>query len=95
MNAEMTRFTEKSNPSVVVGARRLGESWLVAKRTAVVTLVGDDEFAEKYEPFDGPCCRVCGCTDEDACMNPITGCPCFWVEEDLCSACAAGEASDG
>ena len=27
-------------------------------------------------------CRVCGCTEHRAC-NP----PCYWVEEDLCSAC--------
>jgi len=32
-----------------------------------------------------PKCRVCGCTDEDACAT-LTG-PCSWVEQDLCSAC--------
>ncbi|MDR1506340.1 MAG: hypothetical protein LBI67_04495 [Treponema sp.] len=34
-------------------------------------------------------CRVCGCTDLD-CSGCIekTGEPCYWVEEDLCSACA-------
>jgi hypothetical protein len=34
-------------------------------------------------------CRVCGCTDDD-CRQCIekTGEPCYWVEEDLCSACA-------
>lgn len=34
-------------------------------------------------------CRVCGCTDDD-CSGCIerTGTPCYWVEEDLCSACA-------
>jgi len=33
-------------------------------------------------------CRVCGCTDMD-CSGCIarTGEPCYWVEEDLCSAC--------
>ena len=33
-------------------------------------------------------CRVCSCTEED-CSGCIerTGVPCFWVEEDLCSAC--------
>ena len=33
-------------------------------------------------------CRVCGCTDND-CRQCIakTGEPCYWVEEDLCSAC--------
>jgi hypothetical protein len=28
-------------------------------------------------------CRVCGCTEIDAC-DP----PCSWIEEDLCSGCA-------
>jgi hypothetical protein len=34
-------------------------------------------------------CRVCGCTDDD-CHHCIekTGKPCYWVEDDLCSACA-------
>jgi len=34
-------------------------------------------------------CRVCGCSDSD-CRTCIekTGRPCFWVEDDLCSACA-------
>jgi len=34
-------------------------------------------------------CRVCGCTDEDCrqCVEK-TGMPCFWVEDDLCSACS-------
>jgi hypothetical protein len=33
-------------------------------------------------------CRVCKCTDSD-CRQCIakTGQPCYWVEEDLCSAC--------
>lgn len=37
-----------------------------------------------------PTCRVCGCTDLD-CRQCIekTGEPCYWVEEDLCSACVA------
>lgn len=28
-------------------------------------------------------CRVCGCTEADACLHG-----CCWVEEDLCSVCA-------
>lgn len=30
-------------------------------------------------------CRICGCTDEEACWD--TGSPCYWIEPDLCSAC--------
>ncbi len=28
-------------------------------------------------------CRVCGCTEEDACSPP-----CGWAEDDLCTTCA-------
>lgn len=31
-------------------------------------------------------CRGCGCTDARACMTQDG--PCWWVGEDLCSACA-------
>lgn len=33
-------------------------------------------------------CRECGCTEDEACVDDVTGDPCFWVEPDLCSACA-------
>ena len=35
-------------------------------------------------------CRMCGCIDSD-CSECVerTGEPCYWVEPDLCSACAA------
>lgn len=38
-----------------------------------------------------PCCRVCGCTDDDCtqCVEK-TGEPCTWTEPGLCSACAEG-----
>jgi hypothetical protein len=29
-------------------------------------------------------CRNCGCTDENACDGG-----CWWIEDDLCSACEA------
>ena len=42
----------------------------------------EDEFREPRR------CRVCGCTDADCtqCVRK-TGQPCYWVAEDLCSAC--------
>jgi hypothetical protein len=33
-------------------------------------------------------CRVCGCSDFDACVDPVTGETCWWVREELCSTCA-------
>jgi len=32
-------------------------------------------------------CRICGCTDDHACVTEEG--PCYWVEQDLCSACAS------
>ena len=32
-------------------------------------------------------CKVCGCTDDNACIDKKTGEPCHWVETDLCSNC--------
>lgn len=39
-------------------------------------------------------CRVCGCTDTNACMvqleqqdGAIVETPCWWVDPDLCSGC--------
>jgi hypothetical protein len=31
-------------------------------------------------------CRVCGCTQDRACVGEDG--PCWWAESDLCSACA-------
>ena len=48
---------------------------------------------------DGPACRICGCTETNACIvdNPEVGLPvpCWWVEPDLCSnpACVAAAAA--
>ena len=38
-------------------------------------------------------CRVCGCTDRNCsgCIE-LTGAPCSWVEQGLCSACAGAPA---
>lgn len=43
---------------------------------------------ENGKPDEKRTCRICGCTDDD-CRQCIekTGLPCFWIEDDLCSAC--------
>lgn len=69
-------------------------------------LVRDDELAAISRSLSSTClrlarrewvqdvCRVCGCTDDDACVD-LDDLPCFWVAVDLCSACAdIGEALD-
>jgi PRTRC genetic system protein E len=38
-------------------------------------------------------CRVCGCTQDDCHRCVVkTGSPCYWVEDNLCSACVNEEA---
>lgn len=34
-------------------------------------------------------CRGCGCTDDNACLDPATGEACHWIAPNLCSACAS------
>ena len=42
----------------------------------------------------GRSCRICGCTDWNACIEP-DGFPCCWVEDNLCSSCAFFAQGDG
>jgi len=37
-----------------------------------------------------PSCRVCGCTEDNACVDDDG--PCGWAEDDLCTACKGKEA---
>lgn len=50
----------------------LGEAWTLGIQVGVIRL-----FQERH-------CRVCGCTESNAC-DP----PCSWVAQDLCSTCEA------
>lgn len=41
-----------------------------------------------HAPHRGPMvCVGCGCTDDRACVDLLTGAPCYWVEPGLCSMC--------
>lgn len=51
----------------------------VDERNDVVTHPSLTEPAERV-------CRVCGCSDNDACYHDDYG-NCYWVEKDLCSHC--------
>lgn len=44
------------------------------------------ELKSRYSFLKEKKCRVCGCTDICACSGG-----CYWVEDDLCSACANDE----
>lgn len=50
------------------------------------TLIQSAHYVKRME---SQTCKVCGCTDYD-CRQCIekTGKPCYWFEDNLCSACA-------
>lgn len=52
----------------------------------VIAKVLDVEVTALLEDGDEQRCRVCGCTWNNACEGG-----CYWVKEDLCSACAEKE----
>ena len=43
-----------------------------------------EQRVDAIDPALVPACRMCGCTDDQACWPG----GCFWVEPDLCSSCA-------
>jgi hypothetical protein len=54
-------------------------------------------MARRLRALVVPTCRVCGCSQYDACDHPAHG-SCWWVEVDLCSHCdmiAKGEIDRG
>lgn len=58
--------------------------------------------AEDADLYGGPglfdaedrVCRGCGCDSRHACLGE-DGVPCHWVEDDLCSVCAAAMGQQG
>jgi hypothetical protein len=54
-------------------------------RVPITELIGHHEHNLDLHP-EVRRCRKCGCTEFNACL--VDGVPCWWVEEDLCSACA-------
>jgi hypothetical protein len=55
---------------------------------AAIDLAIKDGFIREESSGQPGVCRVCGCTDDHACITPESGIPCSWLEPDLCSACA-------
>lgn len=54
-------------------------------RSVALLLAKVEQLGARLEGLAGQACRVCGCTQEDACEGG-----CWWVEEDLCSSCHGG-----
>jgi hypothetical protein len=69
-------------------------AWAALQRVAGLEVEGADG-EPGIEVDDVRSCDVCGCTDDD-CSECIeaTGVACHWVEESLCSRCAAPDADE-
>lgn len=65
---------------------RLAEALRLCNQGAPATADRDTLAAHLAEVFRF--CRVCGCSEDDACETEAG--PCWWSEADLCSACAGG-----
>lgn len=48
---------------------------------------GHEHDLAKHPELEPAKCRLCGCTDDNACVD-LLGQPCHWVEPNICSACA-------
>ena len=72
------RPAQLRTPGPVPGDYREVVPWICGDCFVVtVDPVGHNEL------HDGPSCRVCGCTDDNACTGG-----CWWVDDGLCSSCA-------
>lgn len=90
-----------------VAVHRVGHILVKALRVAAAErlVIGEDEvlaalavegarmLARIVGQAQGRSCRVCGCTDGDACDDEDTG-SCWWVEHDLCSSCRGKDTAD-
>lgn len=54
-----------------------------------VVLMDLDDIARGATVVPAPrLCRLCACSENDACIDPVTHIGCAWVAAELCSACA-------
>lgn len=91
----MSSFTQNEHglwcPSCgerLAGPALVDEEGLEPEECRVCGFPEDIEKMAEYHCGDDDevACRVCGCTDSHACDGG-----CYWVEDDLCSACADPE----
>lgn len=87
--------TKRSRATPVNAKRRLAVEAEVFQEFVGRSRRAQRAIDETMAALDTGVCRVCGCTNDD-CRQCIakTGEPCYWVEADLCSACAAEMKAD-
>lgn len=93
MNATAGEDFRDELPSIAQVERAAADTADPAEARRFLNLAAMMRLAAQLPQEHPRSCRVCGCTDADcsACIER-TGDPCFWVEADLCSACAKGRA---
>ena len=80
--ATLSRIISAHDPETI--AEVMGD--LFAEAVPIALL--EDADGDIAVPISyGAICRVCGCSDHDACHHPA----CRWVDADLCSACGGSD----
>jgi hypothetical protein len=83
----VTSRLSETGEELMVPYEQLSEEAKNLDRATVLAVLEAPTFAAAYQPVPEPSdvrrCRYCGCTDDRGCRVG-----CWWVEEDLCSACA-------
>lgn len=71
----------------VVAGRLDGTPQWTTRLCVLGLFIGNESAEGELDDDDaGGRCRVCGCTDQYACIGG-----CYWIEPDLCSSCAPKE----
>ena len=68
----------------VVHTDAIADGLLVGPLKSVVEITVKGDII--YHDYKQRVCKVCGCSQFNACIHPKFG-PCHWVAEDLCSNC--------
>lgn len=82
-------FQELGNVTMTANVEPGDDVLEVQKYLEDLMVEGVQRYSRVEDPAGGGTCRACCCTDDHACEGG-----CFWVEDDLCSRCAAIEISD-
>lgn len=80
LHAAAKAYTDKSVEQLLAAPSILNPDMDAVMQRHLVSMAAALKAADAVP---GPACRVCGCTDDNACQGG-----CWWVEPDLCSACA-------
>ena len=66
-----------------------GISYATYEKYPISCAKGEETYQHEFSPKEefSKKCKICGCTDLEACINQETGEKCYWVQEEVCSSC--------